>query len=63
MEKTDLSLVLALLVREYGGELRISKDTIEEPIGQGALTFTVDPVAEQWVIQLEEIRKNDDDVS
>jgi hypothetical protein len=63
MEKTDLSVVLALLVREYGGELRISKETIEDPMPQAALTFTVDEAAQQWVIQLEEMEKaNEPDV-
>lgn len=55
MEKTDLSVVLALLVREYGGELRISKETIEEPMPKAALTFSVDEAAQQWLIQLEEL--------
>lgn len=54
-QNVDLSVVLAMLVVEYGGELRISQETIEnqQVAGTSALTLRVDEQAMQWVIELE----------
>jgi hypothetical protein len=57
MENVDLSVVVAMLIQEYGGELRISRETIESAQinGPTAITMRVDPAAEQWVFELEKL--------
>lgn len=56
-QNVDLSVVLAMLIREYGGELRISQETIAaaQTQGQQAITMHVDNAAMQWVLQLEKV--------